>query len=49
MNDLEALRALQADASELQRMQDLLNRFNVFQTIGFVDQELMHLRFLFSL
>jgi hypothetical protein len=45
-NDLKALRALQADASELERIQSLLNRFNVFETIGFVSQELMHSRFL---
>ncbi len=45
-NDLEALRALQADAQELERIQDLLDRFNVFEAIGFVDQEVMHSRFL---
>ncbi len=49
MNDLEALRALQTDASELERIEALLNRFNVFETIGFVDQELMHSNFLASL
>lgn len=46
MNDLEALRALQADAQELERIERLRDRFNVFETIGFVDQELMHSRFL---
>lgn len=44
--DLEALEALQADAPELERIEDLLDRFNVFETIGFTDQELMHSRFL---
>lgn len=44
--DLEALRALQADASELERVEELLGRFNVFETIGFTNQELMHSRFL---
>lgn len=44
--DLEALKALQADVSELQRIENLLDRFNVFETIGFVNQELMHSRFL---
>jgi hypothetical protein len=44
--DLEALRALQADASELERIQNLHDRFNVFETIGFVGQEVVHPRFL---
>ncbi len=48
-NDLEALRALEADASELERVESQSNRFNVFETIGFVDQELMHSNFLASL
>ncbi len=48
-NDLEALRALEADASEIERIEGLSNRFNVFETIGFVDQELMHSNFLASL
>ncbi len=48
-NDFEALRALEADASELERIEGLSNRFNVFETIGFVDQELMHSNFLASL
>ncbi len=48
-NNLEALRALEADASELECIEALLNRFNVFETIGFVDQELMHSNFLASL
>ncbi len=48
-NDLEALRALQEDTSELEHIESLLNRFNVFETIGFVDQELMHSNFLASL
>ncbi len=45
-NDLEALRALEADASELERIEGLSNRFNVFETIGFINQELMHSNFL---
>ena len=44
--DFQALRALQADASELERIEGLLDRFNVFETIGFVGQELVHSRFL---
>jgi hypothetical protein len=44
--DLDALEALQADAAELERIESLLNRFNVFEAIGFVGQELMHSRFL---
>ncbi len=45
-NDLEALRALQADASELKCVESSSNRFNVFEAIGFVNQELVHSRFL---
>ncbi len=48
-NDLEALKALQADASELQHLESLANRFNVFEVIGFVNQDLMHSNFLASL
>jgi hypothetical protein len=44
--NLEALQALQADAVELERIVNLLDRFNVFESIGFVSQELMHSRFL---
>jgi hypothetical protein len=44
--DLEALLALQADAQELERIEGFLNRFNVFEAIGFVTQELMHSNFL---
>jgi hypothetical protein len=44
--DLDALRALQADASELERIERLLDRFNVFETIEFTRDELMHSRFL---
>ena len=36
--DLEALMALQADASKLERIESPLNRFNVFEAIGFVGQ-----------
>ena len=45
-DDLEALRALQEDAPELDRIEALLDRFNVFEAIGFVGQELMHSKFL---
>jgi hypothetical protein len=44
--DLDALKALQADATELEHIASLLDRFNVFETIGFVSQEVMHSRFL---
>jgi hypothetical protein len=44
--DLEALRALQTDASELERVEELLDRFNVFEAIGFIGREVMHSRFL---
>jgi hypothetical protein len=44
--DLEALETLQADASELERIEELLDRFNVFEAIGFVDNEVMHSNFL---
>ena len=30
--DLEALRALQADALDLERIESMLDRFNVFET-----------------
>jgi hypothetical protein len=42
--DLEALRALQADALKLERLEYLLDQFNVFETTGFIGQELMHSR-----
>jgi hypothetical protein len=44
--DLEALEALQADAQELERIEVLIDRYNVFETIGFVDDEVMHSNFL---
>src|ERR671920_2517871 len=44
--DLEALKALQADASELERIEKLLDRFNIFEAFGFVDNEVMHSEFL---
>ena len=44
--DLEALRALQADASELERIEGLLGQFNIFEAIGFVHQETKHSHFL---
>ncbi len=40
--DLDALKALEADAPELERLEDLLDRFNVFEAIGFVDQLAKH-------
>lgn len=43
-SDLEALRALQADAYKLERIETLLDRFNIFETIGFIGQEVMHSR-----
>ncbi len=47
--DLDALRALQANAAKLEHIETLLDRFNVFETIGFVGQGLMHSNFLASL
>jgi GNAT superfamily N-acetyltransferase len=44
--DFEAIRALEADASELERIEVLLDRFNVFETIGFITKETAHSRFL---
>lgn len=44
--DLEALKAMQADVSELEHTENLLDRFNVFEAIGFIGQELMHSRLL---
>jgi hypothetical protein len=44
--DLEALRALQVDGSDLERIEELLDRYNVFEAIGFVDDEVMHSNFL---
>jgi PD-(D/E)XK nuclease superfamily len=44
--DLEALRALEHDALELERLERLLDRFNVFEAIGFVEQEVKHSHFL---
>ncbi len=44
--DLAALKALQADAPELERIESLLDRFNVFETIGFITKETAHSRFL---
>jgi hypothetical protein len=45
-SDFDALEALQEDASELERIQNLLDQFNMFETIGFIGQEVMHSRFL---
>ncbi len=44
--DFEALKALEADVSELGRIESLLDRFNIFEAIGFVGQEVKHSRFL---
>lgn len=44
--DLEALKALQADASELERLEKLLDRLNFFEAYGFVNNEVMHSEFL---
>ena len=43
---IEALKALEADASALERIEKLLDRFNIFETIGFISDELMHSNFL---
>ena len=45
-SDFEALKAPQEDASELERIHNLLDQFNMFETIGFIGQEVMHSRFL---
>jgi hypothetical protein len=48
--DHEALKTLQADASELERIEGLLDRFNAFETIpGFDKDEVMHSDLLASL
>ncbi len=48
--DLDALKALQADASELERIENLLDRFNAFEAIaGFDKNEVMHSDILASL
>ncbi len=44
--DLQALEALQEDAQKLERIENLLDRFNIFEAIGFVGQEIKHSRFL---
>jgi hypothetical protein len=44
--DLVALKALQADDSELESIEELIDRFNLFEAIGFTNQEVMHSRFL---
>ncbi len=44
--DFEALKALEADAPELERIESLLDRFNVFELVGFVNNELTHSDFL---
>lgn len=41
-SDLQALRAFEADLGELERLQSLGNRFNVFETAGMVTDEAMH-------
>ncbi len=37
--DFEALKALQADAQELERIEGLPDRFNLFQAIGLVSDK----------
>jgi hypothetical protein len=44
--DFEALEALQADASELERIEESLDRFSVFEAMGFVIQKTKHSHFL---
>src|ERR687889_217910 len=44
--NLIALEALQDDVAELERIEELLDRYNVFEAIGFVDDEVMHSNFL---
>lgn len=44
--DLKALAALQEDGAELEYIESLLDRFNVFETIGFDNDEEMHSNFL---
>ena len=44
--DLEALQQLQADASGLGRIEELLDQFNIFEATGFIRQELRHSDFL---
>jgi hypothetical protein len=44
--DLDVLEALQADAPKLVHLENLLDRYNVFETIGFDKDEEMHSNFL---
>jgi PD-(D/E)XK nuclease superfamily len=44
--DLKALEALQEDERELERIENLLDRFNVFELVGFVNDEMTHSDFL---
>ncbi len=39
LTDLEALEALRADAQELERIEKLLDRFNLFQAIGLINDK----------
>jgi hypothetical protein len=41
-NELKALRSLEADASRLERIENLLDRFNVFETVRFVARKVKH-------
>lgn len=45
-NNVEALKRLQADSRRLEKIREASERFNVFEAIGFVDQEIRHSRFL---
>lgn len=42
----EAFRALEADASNLDGIEDLLDIFNIFEAVGFTSQEVTHSRLL---
>lgn len=44
--DIEALRHLEGDASELDRIKKLLDRFNIFEAVGFTSREVEHSRLL---
>ena len=45
-NDRKALEALVVDNSDLERLEALLDQFNIFEAIGAVRQELRHSDFL---
>jgi hypothetical protein len=39
--DQKALEALNADGAELERIEELLDQFNVLEAIGFIDNEVL--------